>query len=147
VTQIDFYLQAEDKLDAVRRLCLKAHATKSRLVVWTPDQSASQRLSRILWSMPATGFLPHVNAADALAASTPIILDSTSGPFPHDEILINLRSEVPPFFSRFQRLIEVVAAGDEDDKREARSRYRHYRDRGYEIRTHDLAKPAANSAG
>jgi len=145
VTQIDFYVQAEDKHDAVRRLCLKAHAAKTRLVIWASDRTSCQQLSRVLWSVPSTGFLPHVAATDALAPSTPIILDCVTGPFPHDEVLINLRTEVPPFFSRFQRLIEVVSAADEDDKREARARFRHYRDRGYEIRTHDLSRPAGNA--
>jgi DNA polymerase III subunit chi len=42
-------------------------------------------------------------------------------------------------------MIEIVSATDEDDKREARGRFRHYRDRGYEMRTHDMA-PLSNTA-
>ena len=99
-------------------------------------------MSRLLWSMPAIGFVPHCEASDKLAPVTPIILDCDAGPYPHDDALVNLRSEVPPFFSRFQRMIEIVSASDEDDKREARNRYRHYRDRGYEIRTHDMSQPS-----
>ena len=60
----------------------------------------------------------------------------------HDEVLLNLRPEWPPFFSRFQRLIEIVSLDDED-RAAARERYRFYRDRGYEIRTHDLSKTSA----
>ena len=37
-----------------------------------------------------------------------------------------------------QRLIEIVSL-DEEDRRRARERYKFYRDRGYEIRTHDLS--------
>jgi DNA polymerase-3 subunit chi len=140
MTQIDFYFQVDDKIDFARRLCLKALASRSRLLVWSPDEAASQKLSRLLWSFPSTGFLPHCLASDPLAARTPIVLDHASGPFPHDEVLMNLRQEVPPFFSRFRRMIEIVSAIDEDDKREARRRFKHYRDRGYELRTHDMAK-------
>lgn len=143
MTQIDFYVQVDDRHDAVRKLCLKAQALQSRLVIWAADRAACQRMSRVLWSVPSTGFLPHVSTSDPLAAVTPIILDCESGPFPHDDVLINMRAEVPPFFSRFQRLIEIVSAADEDDKRAARDRFRHYRDRGYEIRTHDLTKSGA----
>jgi DNA polymerase-3 subunit chi len=139
VTSIDFYVQAADKHEVVRRLCHKAIASKARLMLWAHDHATCQRLSRLIWSTPSTGFIPHCSANDPLAAVTPIILDFENGPFPHDDVLINLRTEVPPFFSRFQRLIEIVSATDEDDKREARTRFRHYRDRGYEIRTHDLA--------
>jgi len=55
----------------------------------------------------------------------------------HDDILINLRVQHPPFFSRFRRLIELVGQ-DESDKVEARTRYRFYRDRGYEIKSFDV---------
>ena len=58
---------------------------------------------------------------------------------PHDEVLINLRPEWPPFFSRFQRLIEIVSL-DEEDRSQARARFKFYRDRGYEIKSHDLSK-------
>jgi DNA polymerase III subunit chi len=57
----------------------------------------------------------------------------------NEDVLLNLRAEWPPFFSRFQRLIEIVSR-DEEDRAQARDRFRHYRDRGYEIRTHDLSK-------
>jgi DNA polymerase-3 subunit chi len=139
VTTIDFYTQVPDRHDFVRRLCAKALASKARLVLWATDHEACQRLSRMLWSVPATGFIPHVAAHDALAAQTPVILDCEATMFSHDDVLVNLRSEVPPFFSRFNRLVEIVAAGDEDAAEAARARYRYYRDRGYELRTHDMS--------
>jgi DNA polymerase III subunit chi len=145
VTKIDFYSQVQDKHELVRRLCAKALSTKTRLLLWAPDQEACQRLSRLLWSSPATDFVPHVSAHDPLAAVTPIILACEGETFPHDEVLVNLRAEVPPFFSRFRRLIEIVAANDEDDAREARSRFRYYRDRGYEWRNHDMSRHGAFS--
>lgn len=143
MTSIDFYTQVDDKHDFARRLCTKALASRARILIWLADPTESQKLSRLLWSVPSTGFVPHCAASDPLAARTPIVLDHAAGPFPHDDVLVNLRCEVPPFFSRFQRMIEIVSASDEDDKREARERFRHYRDRGYELRTHDMAKLAA----
>lgn len=142
MTTIDFYTQVPDRHDFVRRLCAKALASKARLVLWAADHEACQRLSRMLWSVPATGFIPHVAAHDALAAQTPVILDCEATTFSHDDVLVNLRSEVPPFFSRFNRLVEIVAAGDEDAAEAARARYRYYRDRGYELRTHDMSRNA-----
>ena len=143
MTRIDFYTQVQDKYDLVRRLCAKALGARARLLLWPPDPESCQRLSRYLWSMPATGFLPHVPASDRLAPVTPIILDSAPVEFPHDEVLVNLRPEIPPFFSRFRRLIEIVSA-EEDDARQARERFRYYRDRGYELHNHDMS---AGSAG
>jgi len=54
-------------------------------------------------------------------------------------VLLNLRPECPQYFSRFRRLIEIVGVEDAD-RAGARERFRFYRDRGYEIRTHDLSK-------
>ena len=70
MTQIDFYVQVNDKQDVVRKLCAKALASGARLMLWTADAAQSQRLSRLLWSTPATGFMPHCGCADPLAGVT-----------------------------------------------------------------------------
>jgi len=98
-----------------------------------------QYIDRLLWTTPPTGFVPHCRPEDPLATLTPVIVGEAAAPLPHDEVLVNLRVEWPPFFSRFQRLVEIVSR-DEGDRAGARERYRFYRDRGYEIRTHDLSK-------
>ena len=59
-------------------------------------------------------------------------------PVVHEQVLVNLCPESPPVFSRFERLIEIVGL-DEAERDLARTRFRFYRDRGYDIRTHDLA--------
>ena len=68
-----------------------------------------------------------------------MIVDHVTDPVVHEDVLINLCEETPAFFSRFHRLIEIVTT-DETDRKRARERFRFYRDRGYEIVTHDLAK-------
>ena len=85
--------------------------------------------------------MQHCTAGDKLAAVTPIIVDCEGTEPAHDDVLLNLRHELPPFFSRFQRLVEIVSI-DEEDRRQARDRFKFYRDRGYEIRSHDLSKRA-----
>ena len=57
---------------------------------------------------------------------------------PQDERLFNLAGEVPPGFSRFTSLIEVVGQGDEE-RIAGRQRARFYKDRGYDIHFVDLA--------
>jgi DNA polymerase-3 subunit chi len=48
-----------------------------------------------------------------------------------------MSTEVPTFFSRFSRVAEIVA-GDDDERKTARERFRFYRDRGYQMNTHNL---------
>ena len=54
-------------------------------------------------------------------------------------VLINLQAEPPPFFSRFERLAEIVGI-DEADAAAGRVRFRFYRERGYEMRMHNLGE-------
>ena len=142
MTQIDFYTHVEDKLKTACTLAAKAFARGLRLTVYCPDPETAHRLDRLLWTTPATGFLPHCGPDDPLAAETPVIIDCGGDNLLHDQVLLNLRPEWPPFFSRFQRLIEIVGLEDAD-RAGARERFRFYRDRGYEIRTHDLSKNSA----
>lgn len=142
MTEVLFYTNAADKLQTACALTVKALARKMRVMLYTADAAATDRVSRLLWSVPATGFLPHCRGDHALAPVTPVILDHLSEQLVHDQVLINLRDDTPVFFSRFQRLVEIVGT-DASDRQTARERYRFYRDRGYEIRTHQLGEPAA----
>jgi DNA polymerase-3 subunit chi len=142
MTQIDFYTRVDDKLYTACRLAGKAFMRGMRVMIYCVDAGTAQRVNRLLWTTPPTGFLPHCTAGDRLAGVTPVVVASGTDEPPHDEVLLNLGVTWPPFFSRFRRLVEIVSR-EEDDCRTARDRYRFYRDRGYEIRTHDLSRTAA----
>lgn len=137
MTEILFYTHVEDKLQTACQLSAKALTRRMRVLILTADAALTDKVSKLLWSAPSIGFYPHCRASDKLASVTPIIVDHVAEPLPHDQVLINLLPETPPVFSRFQRLIEIVSQ-DEEDRAAARERYRFYRDRGYEITTHQL---------
>jgi len=139
MTQIDFYTHVDDKLKTACTLTGKAFARGLKVTVFCPDPELAQRFDRLLWTAPAIGFVPHCAPEDPLAQDTPVIVDCRGDPLLHDEVLVNLRPEWPPFFSRFQRLIEIVSL-DDTDRAAARERFRFYRDRGYDIRIHDLGR-------
>ncbi|OIQ86327.1 DNA polymerase III subunit chi [mine drainage metagenome] len=138
MTRIDFYFNVEDKLHQVAQLAGQALSRQRRLLVFVPDAEAATQLEHALCTRMATDFLPCCRRDHALAAETPIVIDWQGVDFPHDDVLINLRLETPPFFSRFKGLVEIVGK-DDGDRRDARGRFRFYRDRGYDIRSHDLA--------
>jgi DNA polymerase-3 subunit chi len=137
VTRIDFYTHVESKLRTACQLCAKAVARGTRLFVYAPDADTARAFDRMLWTTPATGFVPHCGPDDPLAAVTPVIVAEHPEPLPHDDVLLNLHPEVPLFFSRFRRLVEIVSS-DEADRRQARTRFRFYRERGYELHDHNL---------
>jgi DNA polymerase-3 subunit chi len=139
MTQVDFYTHVDNKTKLACILSAKALERGRRVMIFTPDTATTKLLDHMLWTTPAIGFLPHCHSRDALAEVTPIIIDHAPETFNHDDILLNLTVERPAFFSRFQRLIEIVTL-DENDRQAARERFRFYRDRGYEIQSHDLSQ-------
>lgn len=139
MTRIDFYLQAPDRLQVACKLVVKAYTAKNRVLVYAPDDTVARALDRLLWTTPAIGFVPHCMAHERLAADTPVVIAREGDAPGHDDVLLNLHDDWPPFFPRFQRLLEIVGP-DEGDKSAARARFRAYRDRGYPIHTHDLAR-------
>lgn len=139
MTQITFLHGALDRLQAVVAWLAQACREGRQVLVYVPAAERSEQLDRLLWTHPATGFTPHCRAGDKLATETPIILASNLDHPLHDECLLNLSDEVPPGFSRFQRLIEIVSAED-GDKLPGRERFRFYRERGYPLEANDISR-------
>lgn len=137
MTSIDFYTHVSDRLEVAARLVAKAFQQHGNVRVLTPDATATDALDRALWLRPPTGFLPHCRPSSALAAETPIWIDHVAEHAGPAVVLINLQSAPPPFFARFARLAEIVGI-DETDAAAGRERYRYYRERGYDLRTHRL---------
>ena len=141
MTRIDFYTQVDDKLRFACRLCAKALSQRLRVNVYAPEPKLAERFDHLLWTESATGFLPHCDANHGLAADTPVLIHQRENALLHDDLLINLSVDWPPFFSRFQRMIEIVSVAEEDALA-ARARFRFYRDRGYAMKTHAMADTA-----
>ncbi len=144
MTEVAFHFNAPDKLGYVCRLLRKATGAGARVVVTGAADSLSQ-LDTALWTFGALEFVPHCRADSdaALVAHSPVVLAEALTGAPSHGVLVNLGDEVPAGFERFERLIEIVTAG-ETDRTCARNRWRHYTDRGYAIVRHDLAQKASN---
>lgn len=141
MTSIDFYFNAADRLQVACRLAGKALAQKKRLLVYAPETGMAQKLDRMLWTWPATGFVPHCLAEDPLAAETPVVIATGPEPVPACDILLNLAADCPPRFESYDRVLEIVSTVD-DERSAGRARFKFYRDRGFSIASHDLAGEA-----
>jgi DNA polymerase-3 subunit chi len=138
MTLIDFYTRVEDRLGIAARIVAKAAAAHGSARVLTPDAATTDALDKLLWTVPAIGFLPHCRMDSPLAGQTPVWIDHRLEHTGPAAVLVNLHPEPPPFFSRFERLAEIVGV---DDAEAGRVRYRYYRERGYELRAHDMSAP------
>ena len=146
MTSIDFYFNADDRLGVACRLAGKAVQQKKRVLIYAPQHEVAQKVDRLLWTQQAVSFIPHCYATDAIAAETPVLIALGDEPATASSaecgILLNLGNDCPPAFERHERVLEIVSQ-DDDARVAGRARFRFYKERGYAIRSHDLAAEAA----
>ena len=144
MTRIDFYIlegddRGNDGAVVACRVAEKAFLAGHRVYIHTSDARSAERLDDLLWTFRQGSFVPHqrIDAATPADPLTPIHIGWGTEPEPHDDVLINLTAEVPLFFSRFERVAEIIPT-DEQAKQQGRGRYKFYRDRGYPLETHTI---------
>ena len=144
MTGVEFHFNAPDKVGYACRLLRKAVGKGAKLVV-TGEPALLRELDTALWTFSPLEFVPHCHgesAPAAVLAASPVVLSQAAHAAPHQEVLVNLGPGVPAGFERFERLIEVVTA-DEEDRVQGRRRWKHYADRGYAILKHDRSEDAS----
>lgn len=146
MTEVEFHFNVGEKLCYSCRLLRKAVNGGSRLLV-TGEPAQLAQLDELLWTFVPTSFLPHcqAHADDTVRQASPVLLapalDDPAVQGLGHAVLVNLGSEVPTGFERFERFIEVVGS-DEADRLSARARWAHYKRRGYALTSHDRAASA-----
>lgn len=138
MTRVDFYLLKDLDIDALQRfacrLALKGLGSGQQVHIHTDSAEASAAFDGLLWEYPAQRFVPHEVLKDNAPSNGPITIGH-SAPGDRDGFLINLASDIPEFFARFDRVAEIIV---EDNKKTGRDHYKHYRDRGYPLHHHEL---------
>ena len=141
MTRIDFYVLPEqgrsNREHLACRLTEKAYDRGHRIFIHTATREQAETLDTLLWTYRDESFLPHALCTDELADDSPIQIGHSEEPRGNCDVLINLSLEVPAFFSRFERVAELVGSGN-DERQRAREAFRFYKDRGYPLDTHQL---------
>ena len=113
-------------------------------------QHALQTLDEALWTLTPQSFVAHCWSSDASPKTdlSPVILKPLDNPsddsmMPHHDILLNLGNTMPQGYETFERVIEVVGL-NEEDKTQARERWKQYAHRGYTLVKHDLGSKSGN---
>ena len=120
------------------RVADKAFRNGHRVYVLVNDGQQAAELDQLMWTFSQGSFTPHETFSGSIEnEQTPILIGTGEAPDSWHDILITLTEDVPPFFSRFERVIEIVG-NDESQKKNARDRFRFYRDRGYALQSHPV---------
>ncbi|MFV2057695.1 MAG: DNA polymerase III subunit chi [Thiohalomonadales bacterium] len=142
--KVDFYV-LEDPSSTARlrfacKLIEKAYHNQYSLDVLTTDTRISQQIDDLLWTFRDGSFIPH-ELYDANRVTSPVLIGSdfsdrivTPGT---PVVLVNLGTEIPGYFDRYQRITEVVSA-DPVIRQQARCRFQFYRDKGHEPESHNI---------
>ncbi|MCO6412701.1 MAG: DNA polymerase III subunit chi [Thiogranum sp.] len=141
MTRIDFYVLADDSAQAREqfacRLAEKAWRLGHRVYIHTASEEQTRQLDDLLWTFQQNSFLPHSLYREAGDTPPPVLLAHDAEPDASSQVLINLAPEVPLFFSRFERVAELVNPQAEI-RQEGRNRYSFYKERGYPLHTHEI---------
>jgi DNA polymerase-3 subunit chi len=139
LTRVDLYVLASapplGRERVACRLADKAFQHGQKLYIHAESDAQARALDELLWTFRQQSFIPHGRAG---GDDAPVLIGCGDDQPPSDwPLLINLNAEAPAFFSRFERLMEIVD-GDEERRVQGRTRFRFYQDRGYPLQTHKL---------
>jgi DNA polymerase-3 subunit chi len=144
VTQVDFYIsdsEADDaRLKLACRIVDKATQLDHHVFIHATSEDDARKLDELLWTFSQGSFIPHRVVREALTEPPlePVVIGINQPPAPGRwNVLVNLGEDVPEFFSRYERVAEVVDA-DALRREQSRERYRFYRDRGYKLNSHQV---------
>ena len=140
--RVTFYILADGDERTRRtyacRLIEKAYLQDHQVVVRLGPGEDPGEFDELLWRFSDRSFVPHEIAGSAAGEpGAPVRLAPGDDPGGPADVLVNLGQDVPPWFSRYARVAELVG-GDEAARQAGRDRFRFYRDRGIEPETHQL---------
>lgn len=139
--RVDFYLLTTNQSQAAWfvacRLLEKAYHRGHRVFVYCDNQKDVEYLDELLWTYKDDSFIPHNIQGDGPEPPPPVQLGCGSEPRGFNDILLNMATTIPTYYSRFKRIMEIVAASDEA-KEVSRNHYREYRAKQCQMHTHNI---------
>lgn len=141
--RIDFYLILDEKSEALLRvtcrLAEKAYLAGHQIYIAVNSPSLQHQLDETLWTFRDISFVPHCFYGQTRVPQPPVQIGCQQNPHDMSDILINLTLTSLPFYSQFNRVIEIIPA-DEASKQAGRVLYRQYRADGCELTIHEVQK-------
>ncbi|MBE2894690.1 DNA polymerase III subunit chi [Spirabiliibacterium falconis] len=140
--QAQFYILPNDDGQALTQaemlacdLCAQAWREGKRVLVACENQTQALKLDDALWARDADAFVPHNLSGEITTYATPIELSWVGKRnSQRRDVLIMLQPTVPDFAAHFNVIYDFVPASDEQ-KAQARERYKQYRQLGFTLTT------------
>lgn len=145
MTKVDFYILSnegpDEPLRVACRVAEKAWRQGNRVRVEADGAESLRRLDSLMWTYKQESFLPHEVEGEhgdwQEIEPAPVVLGTAGGPGEPPDVLINLSGVIPISADNCPRIAEIVA-GDAQSKQAARERYRRYREKGFDLSSHQI---------
>lgn len=146
MARADFYIldRGADPARFACGLANKAWKQGHKLHILTASRNDADHLDELLWTFHDISFLPHSLVGNQDAGQVPVTIGWPEQSQHEGDVLINLTPELPEQAAAFARVAEIVST-DDTARQRARERYRQYRDRGFELHSHDLSNGQADA--
>jgi len=149
VTSVDFYILPSEHESSFRnfvcKIVEKSYNRYPRTVLLVDNLDDARLFDDLLWTFRQGSFIPHgMGDSPALSDVPPVhIATSRSDTTGAANVLVNVSSVLPSAPANYDRIIEIV---DKHPTRrtQGRDRYRHYRELGLSLETHDLSRQSAS---
>ena len=136
--RVDFYVLDSDadraRLVYACRLVEKVFLLEQTVYVHTEGAEDSATFDELLWTFADRSFVPHALADGANSAQIQI---GHGAPQPA-AVLVNLAAAAPEFYSRYERVAELVD-GHPERREQGRRRFAWYRAQGLRPETHTVS--------
>ncbi len=137
---VDFYVLESPSEAAVDRLACrvvdKAYGAGHRVALLARDDAHGELLDDLLWTFSQGSFIPHALVRDDEQAPVLVHPGIPPGDIPVEVIVTLLDDPLDEAFHHL-RIADIIGAGEER-RRQARLRFRFYREHGMEPRTHRI---------
>ncbi|HTW38930.1 MAG TPA: DNA polymerase III subunit chi [Steroidobacteraceae bacterium] len=139
---VTFYVLDEPsstaRLRLACRLTEKAFRAGHNVLIWHSDASELAALDELLWTCgDDRTFIPHERVTPGQACEAPVLLTTSTAPEAGIDVLINLAADVPQLAGRAARILEIID-GDAARREAGRSRFKAYRERGWQPVSHSI---------
>lgn len=133
---VQFYVLSQDNIcEQACELAAQAWRLGKRVLISCKNEQQAFEIDELLWAREPDSFVPHNLSGEATQYATPIeIAWQNKRNAQRRDLLISLQQNIPEYINSFTQVIEFVPL-DEQQKAQARERYKQYRQLGWQLST------------
>jgi DNA polymerase-3 subunit chi len=132
--EISFYHLTSSTIEkALPKLVEKIYDLGNRLVIFFDNENAMKAMDDVLWSYSTKSFLGHATCFDPLAEEQLIYLTTKSENPNKATIMIKIGKAIPDNIDDFKKFIDIFSGSNESDLLSARSRYKEFKNKNYQV--------------